>query len=569
MRGLRRAILVGTTAALLIGTLPLQAATDRGRSWCGTRADGARDAIWAHREEQARREARGSGRARTSAGAASADVGDIAVLQDEGDLALLRNPFDLSGAGLQWTPSGPGYSVSRVDRPVSAAAGERLPLGDDDTREVTLPFAFPFFGRSYESAFVNSDGNLTFGAGDSASTARSLGRLLGGPPRVAPLLADLDPSAGGSVTLAAGADSVSVTWTDVPQFGESDRNTLQLTLWRDGRIDFAWDRNVSTSLSEGVVGVAPGTERGGFTGGDLSSAAALVGPAALAESFRDSDTLDTAAVARKFYATHPDDYQQLIVYTSRRVIESGTFAFELTVRSTERGIGQPPTDRGADFGSAARLESFVDMDAWSKYRDDLERAFLGEDSTLSVLAHEVGHRFLAHARYVDAGATLGDLLGRQDAHWSFFMHSSGSHLEGNDIEDLGAGRFRTRAASQRYGPLDQYLMGLRPPEEVPPFFVVRNPTEIAVDPARDPQRDVLFSGVRKDVTVGDVIAALGPREPPAGAAREPFRQAFVYVNLEPTPDPDALARVEKIRAAWPAFFERSTEGRGRVVNTLR
>jgi hypothetical protein len=318
-----------------------------------------------------------------------------------------------------------------------------------------------------------------------------------------------------------------------------------------------------------VVGVAPGTERGGVTGGDLSSAAALVGPAALAESFRDSDTLDTAAVARKFYATHPDDYQQLIVYTSRRVIESGTFAFELTVRSTERGIGQPPSDRGAEFGSAARLESFVDMDAWSKYRDDLERAFLGEDSTLSVLAHEVGHRFLAHARYVDAGATLGDLLGRQDAHWSFFMHSSGSHLEGNDIEDLGGGRFRTRAASQRYGPLDQYLMGLRPPEEVPPFFVVRNPTEIAVDPARDPQRDVLFSGVRKDVTVGDVIAALGPREPPAGAAREPFRQAFVYVNLEPTPDPEALARVEKIRAAWPAFFERSTEGRGRVVNMLR
>lgn len=569
MRGNLLAVTALTMTAML--GAPLHAASERGGSWCGTRGDAARDAVWAHREEQARREARGLGRgARPQATTRAAeDVGEIAVLQDEGDLALLRNPFDLAGAGLQWNPQGEGFSVSRVDRPVAAASGQRLPLGDDDSTEVTLPFAFPFFGRSYSNAFVNSDGNLTFGAGDSASTARTLGRLLGGPPRVAPLLADLDPTAGGSVTFASAADNFSVTWTDVPQYGESDKNTLQVTLWRDGRIDFAWGAGVSTSIAEGVVGVAPGAERGGFTGADLSGAAAVTGSAALAESFRDSDTLDAAAVARKFYATHPDDYQQLVVYTSRRVIESGTFAYQLTLRSSERGTGQRPVDFGAEFGSPARLESFVDMDAWSKYRDDLERAFLGEDSTLSVLAHEVGHRWLAHALYLDAGASTGDLLGRQSAHWSFFAHTAGSHLEGNDIEDLGGGRFRTRAASQRYSPLDQYLMGLRAPDEVPPFFVVRNPVDIAVDPARDPQRDVLFGGTRRDVTIGDVVAALGPRDPAPGAARAPFRQAFVYVNLDGAPDPAALARIERIRAAFPAFFERSTEGRGSVANTLR
>lgn len=550
---------------------PLQAAPARGRAWCGTTADGARDAVFAHREARARREAQAPRRATAalSAAPASQDVGEIAVLFDEGDLALLRNPFDLAGAGLQWTPAGAGYSVSRVDRPVSAVSGERLPLGDDDTREVALPFAFPFFGRSYERAFVNSDGNLTFGEGDGSSTARTLGRLVGGPPRVAPLLADLDPSAGGAVTLASAGDSVSVTWSDVPRFGESDKNTLQVTLWRDGRIDFAWDAAVSTALTEGVVGVAPGAGREGFTGGDLSSAAGLTGSAAIAESFRDEDALDTAAVARKFYATHADDYDQLVVYTSRRVIESGTFAFQLTLRASELGTGQRAVDFGDEFGSPARLESFVDMDSWAKYRDELERTFLGEDSTLSVLAHEVGHRWLAHARYLDAGAARSDLLGRQQAHWSFFAHTSGSHLEGNDIEDLGGGRFRTRAASQRYSPLDQYLMGLRPAEEVPPFFVVRSPTEIGVDPARDPQRDVFFSGARRDVTIADVIAALGPRDPAPGAARAPWRQAFVYVSLEATPEPLALQRIEKIRAAFAAFFARSTEGRGSLVNTLR
>ena len=41
---------------------------------------------------------------------------------------------------------------------------------------------------------MNSDGNLTFGAAEFASSERSLGRLTAGPPRIAPLFDDLDPS---------------------------------------------------------------------------------------------------------------------------------------------------------------------------------------------------------------------------------------------------------------------------------------------------------------------------------------------------------------------------------------
>ncbi len=565
----RNARRFGSSAALLLLTLlaapQLQAARPAGPGWCGTRPHAARDARFAHLEEQARR---GASDARRTRAVAAPDVDEIAVLQDEGDLALLRRPFDLAGAGLQWSPAREGYSVSRVDRPVAAVSGERLPLGDDDSREITLPFGFPFYGRTWTSAFVNSDGNLSFGQKDDASTARSLGRVLAGPPRIAALFADLDPSAGGGVTLAAAGDSLSVTWTDVPRFGESDKNTFQVTLRRDGQVSFAWDPGVSTQFDEGVVGLAPGAEAGGFTAVDLSGAAGASGPGALAESFRASDELDTLAVARKFYATHPDDYQQLVVYTSRRLVEPGTFAYEVTLRNTDAGLGAGSVDFGADYGSRARLESFVDMDYWLKYRDALDLVFLGEDNTLSVLAHEVGHRWLAHARYLDGAARMEDLLGRQRAHWSFFAHTAGSHMEGNDIEDQGGGRFRTRPGSQRYSPLDQYLMGLRAPEEVPPFFVVRNPTGIDPDPEQGPRRDALFSGTRKDVTIQDVIAALGPRNPPPGP-REPWRQAFVYVNLDPVPDPAALARIERIRAAFPGFFARSTDGRGALLNTLR
>ena len=102
------------------------------------------------------------------------------------------------------------------------------------------------------------------------------------------------------------------------------------------------------------------------------------------------------------------------------------------------------------------------MDALSKYPDDLDLKFLhGVDTPLLVLAHETGHLWLTRALFRDAATTSDALLGRQLAHWSFFMNSSASFLEGNEIQDLGRW-FQTTAASVRYSPLDQYLMVRRP-----------------------------------------------------------------------------------------------------------
>ena len=48
-------------------------------------------------------------------------------------------------------------------------------------------------------------------------------------------------------------------------------------------------------------------------------------------------------------------------------------------------------------------------------------------------------------------------------------------MEGNDIEDLGGGQFRTVDAVKRYSRLDQYMMGLIRPSSVPTFFYVESP----------------------------------------------------------------------------------------------
>jgi len=544
-------------ALLLAATIPAEAASDRARkqAWCGTSRNGALAAVIAHREAVA------GGRVRAASSRdTSVDVGQIAVLQDEGELALLRNDLDLSSAALRFTPAGSGYSVTRMALALEADTGAALTLGDDDSRSVALPFSFSFYGRSYSSVFVNSDGNLSFGAGDSASTSRDVSRIVNGPPRAAALLADLDLGSGGRLSTLGAGDHFTVTWRDVPQFDETDKNTFQVTLWSDGRIDFVYGA-VTRAIEEGAVGVAPGGG-GAFSAVDFSSAAAITGAGALVEGFRGEDALDTVAVARKFYLTHGDDYQQLVIYTSRRLTAANTFSFEQTVKNADQGIGAPVVDLAREFGSAGRLESFITMDQIGKYPDDLLQRFLGEDSALSVLAHEVGHRWLAQARFRDGASVSDELLGRDGAHWSFFTDTDGSFLEGNDITDTGGGGFLTTGASLRYSPLDQYLMGLRPAAEVPAFFFVRNPSGAGdTDPGRDPRTGVSFTGVRKDVTIDDVISALGARNPAPAPASRPFRQAFVYVAVGGAADPAAIAKIERIRSAWPDFFTRGVDGR--------
>jgi hypothetical protein len=518
-------------------------------------------------EGRARRELRSAGS--SSRAASVSRSGNVAMLLDQGDLVFPANALDLQGKGLEFRP---GYTLSRVDRPLGPD-GAAIALGDDDSREVPLPFAFPFFGKTYDKAFVNSDGNLTFEAPDNASTARTLARLISGPPRVAPLLADLDPSKGGRISTSSRADGFSVKWTDVPQFDVPDKNTFELTLFADGRISFTYDAlNLSSTIAEAATGIAAGGGVDGLQTTDLSLAAGVAFSRSIGESFRSETDIDLTAVARTFYSAFGDDYQQLIVYTSRGFIprSQSAFAYEITVRNAISGMGSPLVDGGAAFGSAAGLESMVLMDSISKYSANPANRVLREETTLSVLAHEVGHRWLASARFLDGGVSSTELLGRQQAHWSFYMDSSGSHDEGNAIADLGGGAFKTGPPSQRYGPLDQYLMGIRASEDVPTFFVIRNPVADGEQTAsRAPQSNVDIKGIRKDVAVSDLIAAMGRRSPAPVPNPPPWRVAFLYVTEGDPGDVSALGVVEQIRSQFEAYFPLSTEGRLSIETRLK
>src|SRR5262245_45056752 len=132
----------------------------------------------------------------------SQDFGDVAVLVDNGLMVTPRNPVDLDGLAVRFAPAGAHlYTVSSEPGVLDPDFGSALTFGyptatlfpgDDDTQEVSFPAGFPFFGVTYTSVWVNTDGNVTFGASEFASDDRDKSKHVLGPPRISAYLLDVN-----------------------------------------------------------------------------------------------------------------------------------------------------------------------------------------------------------------------------------------------------------------------------------------------------------------------------------------------------------------------------------------
>jgi hypothetical protein len=358
-------------------------------------------------------------------------------------------------------------------------------------------------------------------------------------------------------------------------FDSSRRATFQTSLFPDGTIEMKYAAAPTWSASDGIAAIAPGRATA-FMPIDLSTTttAAFSGSAsALGERFALRPDLDLVALAQKFYRAHGDAYDQLIVWTDDVMTPEGSFSFEATVANDISGIGVDIFDESRQFGSAGRLDSVVQMDSIAKFPDDPATKFLGENNTVSVMGQEVGHRWLAYMQFSDHNhQSSGALRGRDDAHWSFFFNSDASVMEGNRLQDLGGGSFRTVAAVERYSLLDQYAMGLVRDVDVTPMFYVESPTNVSTNAAADspPRVGVTFAGTRRDVLVNDIIEVMGRRQPAADAVPKLYRQAFVFVVSNGRTAPaTATAKIDRIRRAWETFYSQATDGRGRVETRLQ
>jgi VCBS repeat-containing protein len=110
---------------------------------------------------------------------------------------------------------------------------------DDATVATSIGFAFDYFGTSYTSVNVDTNGYVTFG-GAPASTYNNgniaAGNVLGGNPAIAAFWDDLSPNVSGDIyvrtTGSPGSRQFIVEWNNVPYFnaGSSDGGTVQLVL---------------------------------------------------------------------------------------------------------------------------------------------------------------------------------------------------------------------------------------------------------------------------------------------------------------------------------------------------
>ena len=139
--------------------------------------------------------------------------------------------------------------------------GEAIQMSDDWSVQRSLPFPFTFFGQTHTSIKVNTNGNVTFGSAfedpdyDYTETLEGFGSY----PRISAFWDDL---INGSVFVN---DQIPgrfvVTWSHLDEYFRAPYgrnygdNTIQMTLFSDGRMAFAYN---GLTAGDAVVGISPG-----------------------------------------------------------------------------------------------------------------------------------------------------------------------------------------------------------------------------------------------------------------------------------------------------------------------
>jgi hypothetical protein len=244
-------------------------------------------------------------------------------------------------------------------------------------------------------------------------------------------------------------------------------------------------------------------------------------------------------------------------------VERRTLAFYLGIRNDTRGIGiRNPSDPRSEVydlnrsaGTAYPVTGFVYLNSMTYYSGPFN-----EFGRYLICTQEFGHRYSAHLRVppvpagpaVDPDAGVPDggapdagppdaavqtpidpnsLLGRQTAHWSYFVNTGASPMEGNAWEEISPGVFRTGRPTFHFSSLDMYVMGLIPASAVQPFWLIAEPNVMGQSDSNgrpitaesppeyagwSPQsegRAVTIRGRRVTYTMDDLIRANGPRVP--------------------------------------------------------
>ena len=267
-----------------------------------------------------------------------------------------------------------------------------------------------------------------------------------------------------------------------------------------------------------------------------------------------------AVVAREYYATHPDNYDFLVIFSDFEFETDGAAAFHLGVSNAIEGIGLPIFSNTELFGSDGELKGYIDMANIDRYVSsslDVNRAATDGsfDSALKTLAHETLHQWAAHTQ-------IEDFQGRDNGHWNFFLDTEGSIEYGHDWRDNGNGTFTAEAARNKFSSLDLYLMGLVSSEEVADMFVIEPETN-EFSKSDLPSPGITVSGTRKDYTMHDFLSVHGTRSPTIEKSDKIFKYGFIYLTSgQESSEVVNIGKINNIQRAYEDRFAILTGGRG-------
>lgn len=214
------------------------------------------------------------------------------------------------------------------------------------------------------------------------------------------------------------------------------------------------------------------------------------------------------------------DPQLVLLWTVDSLACSDLFYLPIANDVAGIGYGHQRSQELFDDSPDSALEGIAFLNDWP-YWDEHPAEFA------VAFAHEVAHRWGMRVHALAKDARPGLLLGRQQAHWSYFANTGGSPLEGNLWQTFldGQTQFYTPFASGAFSDLDLYLMGVLPADQVSPIqLLVPDQPDTFQDckgakltASSPPQfcKPLTLTGQTIAVTLDDIQAVEGPRSPPA------------------------------------------------------
>ncbi|MCK4259368.1 MAG: PKD domain-containing protein [Halanaerobiales bacterium] len=168
--------------------------------------------------------------------------------------------YPSTGEGYSWIDSDASNGPIFVWNDISST-GTRLnqiSTSDDANEPVTLNFDFPFYGSTYNTIYVNSNGYITVGSGVMDYSNGNLPGSSCPENLIAAFFDDLNPASSGDIYYLNEVDQTIIQFNAIRHINFSSNYTFQIVLKRDGTIFFYY-QTMGDVVDGATVGIQNAT----------------------------------------------------------------------------------------------------------------------------------------------------------------------------------------------------------------------------------------------------------------------------------------------------------------------